>query len=365
MHSRKKALLAATAGTAAGVVGLGLIAMPAGAGSAPRLPDISAEKLTESVLTADTPAMAGTISVDNNLGLPAIPGAAGGGDLLNIDSARVHTDGKDGKRVSIEKGSDEQTVISNARTTWIWDSEKREATKIPAGGRDVHRQAPAHAQRQLDDPTAAARQLVEKMHESSTVRVDGTARVADRPAYELVLTPKPTERTLLREVRVAVDSETRLPLRFTALTNGTSEPALRIEFTEVSVGAQPAELFRFTPPEGAKVNEERAEAPKRPKHAKPADRDLTVVGDGWDSVVVARSGQGIDEIAKAAGAGNGRQGTDPRAMLDRLGKKVSGPFGTGWVVSANVGNVLITEDGRLAAGAVPEQVLTEALGKTK
>lgn len=350
MRSTRKAWLIAAAGSTAGLLGLGLIAMPAGAGTAPKLPDISAEKLTESVLTAKTPAMDGTIEVDNNLGLPQIP-SAGGSQPLDIDSAHVYTDGKDGKRASIQKGNDEQTLVTDGTTAWSWNSADRSATKISVDELRDGKHAGQHA---MNDPANAARKLVAEMRSSSTVRVDGTARVAERPAYELVLTPKPSERTLLREVRVAVDSATRLPLRFTLLANGTSEPALQLEFTEFNVAPQPAELFRFTPPAGAKVTEQQRPEHKPSRHA----QQPQVVGSGWDSVFVMRG----------TGLGNAKpdsERTDPKALLDQVGKKVSGPFGNGWIIGTKVGNALITEDQRVAVGAVPEQVLIDALGKTK
>jgi hypothetical protein len=50
-------------------------------------------------------------------------------------------------------------------------------------------------------------------------------------------------------------------------------------------------------------------------------------------------------------------------MVKRIGKPVSGPWGNGWVVQTAVGTVLVTSDGRVAAGAVPQQVLVEALSK--
>lgn len=349
MRATKKAWLTAAAGTTAGLVGLGLIAMPAGAGAAPKLPDVSAEKLVTSVLEAKPPALSGTVEMDNNLGLPALPEmGSGSAPSLNFDSAQVHTNGKDSARVSFNEGNSEKTFLTDGRTAWSWDSAARSATKTPVPDHpEGKRQHEA-----TSNPATAARELVGQIRESSTVRVDGTARVADRPAYEMVLTPKPSERTLMREVRVAVDSETRLPLRFTALANGSSEPALQIEFTEFDVGPQPKDLFRFTPPEGTKVTEHKLE-----KHGKRPNMDEpTVVGKGWDSVVV---------LDGANLGGDDKRGGDPKAMLDRIGKKVSGPWGNGWLIGTNVGNALITDDQRMAVGAVPQQVLTEALEQTK
>ncbi|HEX8761411.1 MAG TPA: outer membrane lipoprotein carrier protein LolA, partial [Pseudonocardiaceae bacterium] len=69
-----KLATAALAAAAAGAIGLGALTMPAGAKSDPALPPVSAEELVASVLTAKTPAFGGTVTVDNALGLPALPG---------------------------------------------------------------------------------------------------------------------------------------------------------------------------------------------------------------------------------------------------------------------------------------------------
>lgn len=48
-------------------------------------------------------------------------------------------------------------------------------------------------------------------------------------------------------------------------------------------------------------------------------------------------------------------------MLEQIGTPVSGEFGSGTHVQVAVGGAVITDDGRIAAGAVPRQVLVDAL----
>ena len=78
-----------------------------------------------------------------------------------------------------------------------------------------------------------------------------------------MLTPLPTERTLLREVRVAVDAETRQPLQLTVLAQGSGEPALQVGFSEIAYGPQDASLFTFTPPPGTTVQDAPAREGRR------------------------------------------------------------------------------------------------------
>jgi outer membrane lipoprotein-sorting protein len=360
MDPKKKAITAAVTGTALGIAGLAVIAMPASAGAAPVLPAVSAEDLVQSVATAKTPALSGTVKVTNNLGLPSLnvlPGAS----MLNLDSADVYNDGNGRSKLAIHQGNTQETITHDGTTVWDYNSNNNTVTKfaVPAGA------MAATGTDKVSDPTTAATQLLAKVRETSTVAVDGTARVANRSAYELVLTPKPTERTLLREIRVAVDSETRLPLRLEVLTNGSADPALQIGFSEVNFAQQPASQFQFTPPKGAKVTE------KQPKldtaatgQIDQAQQDTKIVGDGWDTVLTGN----IPADLLAGKQPSGKQpadvqgkGIDPKALLARLGKPVSGAWGSGTMITTKVGTAVITDDGRFAAGAVPEQVLFEAL----
>ncbi|RLK54585.1 sigma-E factor regulatory protein RseB domain-containing protein [Actinokineospora cianjurensis] len=353
MDRKRTALTVAAAGTAAGVVGLVLIASPAGANEAPpTLPPVSAEALVQSVIDAKIPALAGAVELRNNIGLP-IPGLPQGSS--DDELARVYADGQGRGRIALKQGGGERTFVQDGTTTWLWNSSDKSVTKFTSEAKD-------DSEEKLADPATAARDLVELLKKDSTVTVDGTARVADRAAYQLVLTPKPTERTLLREVRIAVDSETRVPLRLEVLANGQSDPALRIGFTQFSTGAQDPALFTFTPPAGAKVTEGKQEKSSEDKGELLKSADLKVVGEGWD---VVATGKVPAALLSAQIPQSGERGgpVDATSILKKLGKEVSGSFGTGYVISTKVGTALVTADGRVAVGAVPQQVLIDALGQ--
>jgi outer membrane lipoprotein-sorting protein len=375
MNRRKVTVVAAAAGVVAGVAGLAVLNMPAGAGPAPVLPEVSAQSLVESVLTAKPAAFGGTVDVNNDLGIPAMTGVAQLSD--GASQVRMWTDGDGRVRVSLPAGNSERTFVDDGTTGWLWNSQDKTVTKSPHG--DVKPDLDTKDAKPVD-PVSLSREVVAAIQESSDLTVDGTARVANRPAYELVLTPKPTERTVLREVRVAVDSELRIPLRVSVLTNGATTPAAQVGFSELNVGPQDADLFTFTPPAGAKVEEAKPEDIK-PEDKAAAEKALTeaspqVIGSGWDTVVVAKvpadglaalQGQGQDRPKRGPkdGARPDSQQFDPQALLKQLGKQISGPWGSGTLISTKVGNILLTDDGRVAAGAVPEQVLVEAIGQVK
>ena len=358
MNSRKTALSFAAAGTAAGVIGLVVLASPAGAGEAPpALPSISAETLVQSVLNTKVPALAGSVEVSNNLGLPipGIPSSAGGGDAI-----QVWADGTGKGRIAIAGPQAETTIVDDGTTVWVWNSDSRSVTKVPHAGGNADKPLEG----KFADPATAAAELITAMREDSTVSVDGTARVAGRPVYQLVLAPKPTERTLLREIRVSVDSELRIPLQLEVLSNGQADPAVKVGFTKFSSAAQDPSLFAFTPPAGATVSEK--DVPKEMQgqdvEGLLAKADLKTVGRGWDIVATGRVP--ADALKQADGMTGG---TDQNlfALLGTIGKKVHGDFGTGYVITINVGTALITEDGKVAVGAVPEQVVKEAIATVR
>lgn len=337
MAGRGRGRGAAAGIVAAGVVGLGLLgAVPAGA--QPQLPPVSPEDLVSSVLAAADPGpFNGTVTLDNSLGLPALPDAPQVAD--GTSTARIWSGGEHKGRVALPSDGGERTLVSDGTTRWAWNSTDRTVVRGPVGDRD--QATPA-------DPTAAATKTISDLRATSTVAVDGTAEVAGRNAYELVLTPAPTERTLLREVRVAVDAEKRIPLRLTVLAAGSTEPALRVGFTDLTFGAQDAALFTFTPPPGATVTDQ---PPRDP--AAPARPDATTVGEGWDTVKIMK---------KPATAPQGAPATDA-PDLSNVGTPVTGPWGSGRLVTTSVGSAILTDDGRVAVGAVPEPVLTEALAR--
>ena len=340
------------AAAAVGVGGLVALAIPAGASGQPSLPPVSAQELVSSALSAQPPAMNGTITVDNHLGLPMLPGLQQLGP--GAFTIRVWADGSGRSRVVLPSSGGDRALINDGATLWAWVSSTRTAHKVTK---------PAGEPSKAVDPATVTRGLLAMLEPSSTIEVDGTAKVAGRPAYELVLAPAPTERTLLREIRVAVDAQTRLPLRLVVLANGSSDPVLSVGFTDLNIGTQDAGLFQFTPPPGTTVTE--GEKPDAGSAASWLG-NVNFVGDGWDMVVVTKlPSEAMDGAARAMPHGKLTEpgDFDPQAMLAKIGTQVSGPWGNGTLITTAVASAIITSDGRIAAGAVPQQVLTEALSQ--
>ncbi|MDQ4119752.1 MAG: outer membrane lipoprotein carrier protein LolA, partial [Actinomycetota bacterium] len=130
MRVRRRAAWTGGIGAAvAALVGIG-VALAPGATAAQALPPVTPEQLVESVMTAPDPGpLNGTVTVDNALGLPALPGlpqAANG-----TSSARVWHGGDGRSRLSLPTPQGEKTFVSDGTTRWAYDSEDRTATRSP------------------------------------------------------------------------------------------------------------------------------------------------------------------------------------------------------------------------------------------
>ena len=102
----------------AGTLGIGLLAVP-GADAQPQLPPVAPEELVRSVLAGPDPGpFNGTVSLENNLGLPALPEfpeAANG-----TRTARIWSGGEERGRVALPSDGGERTFVSDGTTSWAW-----------------------------------------------------------------------------------------------------------------------------------------------------------------------------------------------------------------------------------------------------
>ena len=167
---------------------------------------------------------------------------------------------------------------------------------------------------------------------------------------------------------------------------GAPTPAFEVGFSQVSFDAPDAANFQFSPPPGATVTEStlggqdrcrrRADQPAVPKAARPAGAaEPTIVGTGWTSVLVAKvpsTAATPDAVAPGRSAPPTARQRPRRARLPRFRRRsrarswvalpaVSGDWGSGRLLQSALFSVLITDDGRMIAGAVaPEQLYQAA-----
>ncbi|MEP6648672.1 MAG: sigma-E factor regulatory protein RseB domain-containing protein [Lapillicoccus sp.] len=330
------------------------------------LPPRSAAQLLVDVQQSTTRQLSGTVVQTANLGLPAIPGltgqasgspAANGGaaNLTSIVSGthtwRVWLGGASQARVALVGGSGESDVIRNGDDVWVWSSADKSAvhhtlTKDAKASAGTPSLSPTDLPKTPDE---AAQKALAAIDPTTQVTTAGTAVVAGRQAYELVLQPK-TKDTRVAQVRIAVDADKHVPLRVQVYSTKVANPAVEVGFTSVDFAAPDARQFAFTPPPGTKVTEGDAAAPGTTKPAtKPAEPK--VVGSGWTSVAVAQL------PAQLAG---GTQDTQLQSLLTAV-PKVSGDWGSGRLVDGTLFSAVLTDDGRVAVGAVAPETLYAAL----
>ena len=112
--------------------------------------------------------------------------------------------------------------------------------------------------------------------------------MAGRPCYDLVLTPRSTQ-TLIGRVAVAIDAESRLPLRLQVFPRGADAPAIEGGFTSVSLDPVDPSMFTFTPPPGATVKEATGTGATAAGWTGGSPlSDLRVFGEGFDLRVAFR-----------------------------------------------------------------------------
>lgn len=405
----------AVAGVAAATIGL----VPALATSGdPKLPDVTAQELIEKIAASDTERLSGTVKISTDLGLPSFGGdmaggfAPGGGSgsggedgeggdgegsaadprskLMELATGthtlRVAADGPDKQKLSVLDDAAEYSLIHNGDDVWAYDSKSNEAYHSKSAGKDGdsgkdsgNDSGKGSGEKDLpkgvpSTPKELADEALKAVDATTSVKVDGTAQVAGRDAYRLVIKPKQSGSTV-GQITVAVDSETGTPLKFTLTPSGGGSAVVDAGFTKVDFGKPAASTFDFTPPKGAKVTE--GDGAKAEKHGfKDGGKefkgdkdmeglndlnDLNVIGEGWTSIAELElpGGQGIPT------GDSGDVPPDAQRLLDSLGDKVSGEFGSGTVFKTRLINALITEDGKVYAGAVTKDALVKAANAAK
>lgn len=367
----------AVMGVAAATIGL----VPALADSGdPDLPKISAQQLIEKIAKSDVQQLSGTVKISTDLGLPdlgglessfasgAVQGDDSGGSsadpsskLLELASGthtlRVAADGPDKGKISLLDSAAEYSVIHNGTDVWGYDSESNEvyhATTSKSAAQKEREDVPATPQELADEALKA-------VDDTTSVTVDGTAQVAGRDAYKLLIKPKQSGSTV-GAITIAVDSKTGLPLKFTLTPASGGAAVVDAGFTKVDFSKPAASTFDFTPPKGAKVTEgDDAQAPESSQKSDEGLEEglgqgldgLKTIGEGWNSIAEFDTG---GEGVPSGSSGN----SDVDGFLNSLGDQVTGKFGSGTVFSTRLVNALITDDGKVYAGAVTKDALVKA-----
>ena len=340
-----------------GVVGLAAGGVFTAQASSESLPKTTPAALLAAVQSARTSGFSGTIVAQLSLGLPdlsQLTGGAGGASVTSLMSGshtmRFWYGGPDRQRMAVLGTTDETDVFHSGRELWQWNSDTHVATHSVLPARDVTAADPASDVAGLT-PQQLAERAIAAIDPSTEVTVTADRRVADRAAYELVLRPR-DQSTRVGSIRIAVDGSTKMPLGVQVYPRASSSPAIDVSFSGVSFKTPSADNFSFTPPPGATVHKGMAAA-ERPTGPKPEAAGVAVaqIGSGWTAIVECRTTPA--RIATAAGP-----------LLSRL-TAVHGAWGRGRLLNSPLASVLITDDGRVFAGAVDPSALYAAAATHK
>ena len=190
---------------------------------------------------------------------------------------------------------------------------------------------------------------------TTKVTSDSSVDVAGRPAYELVLDPNDSN-TLISQARIAIDGETKLPLRV-QVVGPDNKIVFEVAYTSVDFTRPDDAEFVFNPPPGAKVTEIKPSDQKTPsaqdrQQAEEARKATKVVGTGWTAVTVRKVGT----------LSNSQADQQLKAFVNKL-PPVHGSWGSGRLLAGTAFSAVWTDDGRLAIGAVRPDVIYQALNK--
>jgi outer membrane lipoprotein-sorting protein len=362
-------------------------------GAPPSLPSRTPEQLLADVSQANVPGLSGTVVETARLGLPELPaigGSAGGnggasiaGLVTGSHTIRVWMKGEDKARAAITGPMAESDIIHNGRDLWLYSSDQNAVTHFHNNGPSAAApQTPAPGNPPVT-PQQAAHMVIQAITPTTEVQVERNLRVAGRDAYQLRLRPKDSS-SLVDSVVLAVDGTTKVPLRVQVLAKGKQDPAFEVGFTQVQFRAPSDDVFDFTAPPGAKVTQGElpgqagngqaapTPSPGAKPNVNPADLPR-VIGDGWTAVLVLPNAGALTNGGpggpQAPNGSSGSEGSGPNGrpnqgeLLARLlgsATPVHGAFGSGRLLRTTLVTVLLTDNGRLYAGAVTPEAIQAA-----
>jgi hypothetical protein len=328
--------------------------------ASPALPHRTPAQLLAAVAgrTGPLPALTGTVVESASFGLPQLPGT--------------------------DNPTSVESLLTGSHTVRVWYANSRHfRLAVPGAMSETDlivngRTAPAPAMALT--PQQAARQALAAVGPSTRVTVQSNVTVAGEAAYQLVLAPK-TSSSLVGQVRIAVDGARDVPLRVQIFARGATSPAFQVGYTSVSFVAPAASNFDFTPPRGAKVSKDTLGSSDWSGHARSTMRRSeaapTVMGKDWLTVAVlpaaalsglhgsvsgassAASSAALSASGSSPGSPGGGSGENSALFGALMGSAshVHGAWGSGRLLHSSLLSVLITDNGRILAGAVTPSVL--------
>jgi outer membrane lipoprotein-sorting protein len=295
----------------------------------------------------------GTVVSQITLGLPSIPSVPGwtaadeetsfASLLAGSHTMQVWYGGADRQRVALLGVRGETDLFRNGSDVWQWNTADGVARHLVVSGQSAGAFG-EHLPEALT-PAALADGALAALDGTTEMTVGDEVTVADRAAYDLVLTPR-SHATKIGSVHIAVDGVTFVPLGVQVYAKGSSDAAIDVAFTSIRFGTPAERNFTFVPPPNATVTE----AADEPSLQTPVAAVPTVSGAGWTTV---RRLGGVRHVVDPA---------DHAEVFSSL-TEVSGHWGKGRLIQSELLSLLVTKNGRVFAGAVrPGRLYAAAAG---
>jgi outer membrane lipoprotein-sorting protein len=347
--------------------------------AAPQLPSKTPAQLLAAVAGQTTaPPLTGTVVETASLGLPSLPDTGNPTSLSSLltGSHTVQVSYQDPQhyRVAVPQNMSESDLIRNGNNAWLWESSKNTVTHLAIPAKAVKGPKAPKAEPKSSappmTPQQAASQVLARVGPTTTIRVDSNISVANHAAYQLVLVPKSSS-SLIGEVKIAVDGQNNVPLQVQVFAKGAGSPAVQVGYTSVSFVKPAAANFAFSPPAGATVEQQTFGSGTKPSGPNDLASGASVIGKGWLAVAdlpssvlaSATAGTPSSSPSGSSGSSGSALGGDTGAVVNALlksGTRVSGPWGGGRLLRTSLVSMLITDNGRVFAGAVTPGVLYQA-----
>ncbi|HYZ54841.1 MAG TPA: DUF2092 domain-containing protein [Streptosporangiaceae bacterium] len=336
--------------------------------AAPPLPSRTpAQLLAAAAGTTSAPPMTGTVVETSSLGLPSLPETGNPTSLSSLltgsHTIRIWYSDPAHYRLAAPQSMSESDLIRNGSSAWLWESTKNTVTHIAIPARAA-KLAPKRASEPPLTPQQAASQILAKVGPTTTVRVDSNVIVAGEDSYQLVLAPK-SSGSLIGQVRIALDGTRNVPLRVQVFAKGAKSPAIQIGFTSLSFVKPAPANFTFRPPAGAKVTQDSSGFGNQAPGGKDSTGGPSTIGKGWLAVADLPSSvlSSATAPAPSTNSGGSALGGSTSAVINALlrsATRVSGSWGSGRLLRTSLVSLLITDNGRVLAGAVTPDVLYQA-----
>jgi outer membrane lipoprotein-sorting protein len=343
----------------------------------PVLPTRSAAQLLADLASVHSTALSGTLVETARLGLPDLPSTGAGSASLSWQNlvtgshtARIWIDGPQKQRIALVGDLAESDVVHNGKDVWVYASSDNTASHLTLAARSA-KDAKGTAQPDASavpspvvTPSQAAADAVAAASPTTRISVDATARVAGRAVYQIVLSPKDPA-SLITSVTIALDSQTKVPLRVQVYGQNRTTPAFETTFTDITFATPPASVFHFIPPTGAQVVQDSSALSvlsgrrfiepggvARDLVKVPATGGTHVIGSGWTAVVVTDS-TALTGLTGSDGANGQGRGFDSSAgQIASILTKSATKVPQGLLLRTALVSILLGNDGHMYVGAV-------------